>query len=83
MLVLSRQKNERIAINGGAARGGVDFFIIEIRGDNVRLGINAPRDITVHRGEVQDEIDRQAILDRAVRQQEEGLPEGNPPPPAE
>lgn len=83
MLVLSRQRNERIAIAGGAARGGVDIFIVDIRGDNVRLGIVAPREIVVYRGEIQDEIDRQAILDHAASQRKENPPEENPPTPAE
>lgn len=47
MLVLSRLKEESIVI-------GDDIFIkiLEIRGDNVRLGIEAPTDIPVHREEV-------------------------------
>ena len=33
--------------------------VCEIRGDRVRIGVDAPKDVTVHRGEVQDAIDRQ------------------------
>ncbi len=49
MLVLSRKKNERIVI-------GNDIIItaVEIRGDKVRLGIDAPKWITVDRQEVRD-----------------------------
>jgi len=53
MLILSRHKNESIVI-------GKDIFItiVEIRGDTVRLGINAPPEIPVHRKEVYDDIQR-------------------------
>lgn len=53
MLVLSRKKNERIVIAGGE----IVLTIVEIRGDKIRIGIEAPKDISVHRGEVQDAID--------------------------
>lgn len=54
MLVLSRKRNERIVI----ADGEIVLTIVEIRGDKVRVGIEAPRDIPVHRGEVQEAIER-------------------------
>ncbi|MEO2030515.1 MAG: carbon storage regulator CsrA [Planctomycetaceae bacterium] len=57
MLVLSRKKNESIVINDD-----VVVTIIEIRGDKVRLGIEAPRDIPVHRREVLDAILREQGL---------------------
>jgi carbon storage regulator len=38
-------------------------MVIEIRGDKVRLGIEAPRDVTVHREEVYDAIRREAAPD--------------------
>jgi carbon storage regulator len=47
MLVLSRKKDETIVINGS-----IKVTIVEIRGDKVRLGIEAPRDVVVHRQEV-------------------------------
>lgn len=53
MLVLSRKKNETIVI----ASGEVVITIVEIRGDKVRVGIEAAKDIPVHRGEVQAAID--------------------------
>ena len=56
MLVLSRKTNEQIVINGN-----VTIIVVEIRGDKVRLGIEAPRDISAHRREVQDQIDEGAI----------------------
>jgi carbon storage regulator len=54
MLVLSRKKNESIIINDD-----ITVTIIEIRGDKVRLGIEAPKDITVHRREVYEAIQAQ------------------------
>ncbi len=47
MLVLSRRPNESIVINDK-----IVITVIEIRGDKVRLGIEAPRDVPVHRSEV-------------------------------
>ena len=54
MLVLSRKKNESIIINDN-----ITLTVIEIRGDKVRLGIEAPKDVTVHRREVYDAIHAQ------------------------
>jgi len=52
MLVLSRKKNEAIIINDD-----ITVVVVEIRGDKVRLGVEAPKEIPVHRREVQDAID--------------------------
>jgi carbon storage regulator len=51
MLVLSRKKNESIIIDDQ-----IRIVVVEVRGDKVRLGIEAPRDIPVHRQEVHDAI---------------------------
>ena len=51
MLVLTRQKDEQVVIGNQ-----VLIQVIEIRGDKVRLGIDAPRSISVHRAEVQEAI---------------------------
>jgi len=51
MLVLSRQKDESIMIGDN-----VEVIIVDVRGDKVRLGITAPKDISVHRREVYDAI---------------------------
>jgi carbon storage regulator len=53
MLVLSRFKEESIVIGGE-----IEVKIVDVRGDKVRLGINAPKNISVHRKEVQDAINR-------------------------
>jgi carbon storage regulator len=54
MLVLSRKKNESIIINDH-----ITVTVVEIRGDKVRLGIEAPKDVAVHRREVYDAIQSQ------------------------
>ena len=51
MLVLSRKKNESIII-----RDDIVITVVEVRGDKVRLGIEAPKDVPVHRREVYDAI---------------------------
>ena len=51
MLVLSRKKNESIVINND-----VVITVVEIRGDKVRLGIVAPKEVPVHREEVYEAI---------------------------
>lgn len=53
MLVLSRKKSETIVINNHE----VTITVVEIRGDKVRLGVEAPKDVSIHRGEVQAAID--------------------------
>ena len=53
MLVLSRKKNESIVINDD-----ITIVVVEIRGDKVRLGIEAPKEVPVHRREVYDAIKR-------------------------
>jgi carbon storage regulator len=54
MLVLSRQKDESIIIGDN-----VEVTIVDIRGDKVRLGITAPKEIPVHRREVYEAIQRE------------------------
>lgn len=54
MLVLSRQRDETIMIGDE-----VEITIVDIRGDKVRLGINAPRQVQVHRKEVYTAIQRE------------------------
>lgn len=54
MLVLCRKKGQHIRIGDE-----IKLTVVEIRGDNVRLGIEAPTDIPVHRQEVYDAIRRE------------------------
>jgi carbon storage regulator len=56
MLVLSRKKNESIVINND-----ITIVVVEIRGDKVRLGVEAPKEIPVHRREVYDAIRRNDV----------------------
>ncbi len=53
MLVLSRKQNELIRISDD-----ISVMVVEIRGDKVRLGIEAPLNVSVHRGEVYEAIQR-------------------------
>jgi carbon storage regulator len=53
MLVLSRKKNESIVINND-----ITIVVVEFRGDKVRLGVEAPKEVPVHRREVYDAIKR-------------------------
>jgi carbon storage regulator len=52
MLVLTRAIGERLIIGNGE----ITLHVLEIRGNQVRLGIDAPRDIPVHREEVYNKI---------------------------
>jgi carbon storage regulator len=56
MLVLSRKKNESIVINND-----ITIVVVEIRGDKVRLGVEAPKEVPVHRREVYDAIRRNDV----------------------
>ena len=53
MLVLSRKKDEKIIIGDN-----ISIMVVEIRGDKVRLGIDAPKEVSVHRREVYEAIQR-------------------------
>jgi len=52
--VLSRKKNESIVINDN-----ITIMVVEIREDKVRLGVEAPKEVPVHRREVYDAIQRE------------------------
>jgi carbon storage regulator len=66
MLVLSRQRDEKILI-------GFDIVVtvVDIRGDKVRLGVDAPKSISVHRKEIFDAIERERA---AQAHRQEALP---------
>jgi carbon storage regulator len=51
VLVLTRRPNQSIVIGGN-----IVVTVLEVRGDQVRLGIKAPRDVDVHRDEVWAEL---------------------------
>ena len=75
MLVLSRRLNESIVVGND-----VVITVLEIRGDQIRLGIDAPRSISVHRQEIYAELAR-ANRDAAVASEDDVT--RLPQPPAE
>jgi creatinine deaminase len=91
MLVLARQRDQTVMIGDD-----IEVTVVDIRGDKVRLGVNAPRTVSVHRKEVYDAIRREnqsAALVSATDVPTIGLPgdtgpigrigpaAGGPPPP--
>lgn len=72
MLILSRKPGESIVIDGR-----ITIKIVRLEGDMVKVGIEAPRDVPVHRQEVYDEI--QASNKEALTEQGKKLPKINPP----
>ena len=56
MLVLARRINESIIIGDD-----IELIVIDIKGDQVKLGIKAPKRITVHRKEIYEEIQKENI----------------------
>ncbi len=73
MLVLSRQRDETIMIGDD-----IEITIVDIRGDKVRVGINAPRHISVHRKEVYDAIQQENR--RAAKIKPEDISDAVAPP---
>ena len=64
MLVLSRKRNEKIVIGEN-----ITVTVLEVRGDQVQIGIDAPRSIPVHRHVIYEEI-KSSTLDAAGRASE-------------
>jgi cytosine/creatinine deaminase len=62
MLVLARQRDQTIIIGDD-----VEVTVVDIRGDKVRLGVNAPRTVSVHRKEVYDAIRRENQLAATIK----------------
>lgn len=56
MLVLTRKLGQTIVLNNE-----IEIIIVQIKGKQVRLGVKAPRDTTIHRKEVQEEINNGEI----------------------
>jgi carbon storage regulator len=60
MLVLSRQRDQTIVIGDN-----IRITIVDVRGDKVRVGIDAPRDVSVHREEIYDAIQQELTEKKA------------------
>lgn len=73
MLVLSRQRDETIMIGDV-----IEITVVDIRGDKVRLGINAPPEISVHRKEVWEAIQRENRAAAMVRPEDIANVAGEP-----
>ena len=54
MLILSRKTNQKIRIGDS-----IELTVIEVRGDQVKIGVEAPRSVKVFREEIYDEIQRE------------------------
>lgn len=63
MLVLSRMRGESIVIGSD---GAIKVTIVDVKGDKVRVGIEAPTDVPVHRQEIFDAIQRHSTEGGAV-----------------
>ena len=57
MLVLTRKKGEQIVLNGGQ----IVLTVCEIRGDKVRIGLEAPPEVIIYRKEVWDAINLETV----------------------
>lgn len=67
MLVLARKRDQSIMIGDE-----VEIVVVDIHGDQVKLGINAPRHIAVHRREVYEEVQKENIRAAKVETKEIG-----------
>jgi len=77
MLVLSRQRDESIIIGDN-----IVITVVDIRGDKVRLGIEAPTEIPVHRQEVYEAIQRENAREAESNDAEHSVPNESHPPAA-
>ena len=62
MLVLTRKLHQSIVIGDG-----IEIVVLEVRGEQVRIGIKAPKDVAVHRKEVFDQIQEANLAAADVR----------------
>src|SRR4051812_35641266 len=77
MLVLSRTRDQTVMIGDD-----IEVTVVDIRGDKVRMGINAPRSISVHRKEVYDQIKKENVAASQINPEAlKALPPAPPPQP--
>src|SRR5438067_13325167 len=79
MLVLARQRDQTVIIGDD-----IEVTVVDVRGDKVRLGISAPKHVSVHRKEVYEAISRENQAAARVRPEDVpgvGTPAGAAPPP--
>lgn len=57
MLVLTRKKNQSIMINDN-----IEIIVVDIKGDQIKLGIKAPRSVSIYRSEVYEEIQKENLI---------------------
>lgn len=62
MLVLTRKVHQSIVIGDN-----VEVVVLEVRGEQVRLGIRAPKDVTVHRKEIYEQITEENVQSSTTR----------------
>lgn len=62
MLVLTRKVHQSIVIGDG-----IEVVVLEVRGEQVRLGIKAPKDVSVHRKEIYEQIQEENRSSTEVR----------------
>jgi carbon storage regulator len=81
MLILTRRRGESIVIGGD-----IEVTLLQVQGDQVRLGITAPKDVSVHRKELLEQIRAENIAaagaDPERLSQMEDLPQGSGQPSA-
>ncbi len=74
MLVLSRKKDESIIIGDE-----IEIIIVDVRGDKVRLGINAPKEVPVHRKEIYEAIQREKAAEKEAAEKTNQSPANQSP----
>ena len=77
MLVLTRRTNESLIIGHD-----IVITVLEIRGDTVRIGVRAPREVSVHREEIYAKLRNENQAAAGVSASDEALLPKRPKPPA-